>query len=187
MSLEAKRCGVKFSPPSIIIIYENTGSGEKRKRTIPVRNFSLLSDCRRAAEHLKLHPHHQVYLQRVSEAQLEKLYLLLQDHLKGLSLKENNQEQQEDELEHHDPLEPKLEEVNHTSGSNQDSDVVSSVEDLNQLSDGELQRRKDQMDELFQRNRRRQGDPGFVYDLQVDFPEGSTKESCSWDEEEDEE
>ena len=43
MSYEAKRCGVQFSPPAIILLYEHKGTNQVRKRIIPVRNFSKYS------------------------------------------------------------------------------------------------------------------------------------------------
>lgn len=43
MSFEAKRCGVQFSPPSIVLIYEDKETKRVRKRIIPVRNFSKYS------------------------------------------------------------------------------------------------------------------------------------------------
>ncbi|XP_016402209.1 centrosomal protein of 19 kDa-like, partial [Sinocyclocheilus rhinocerous] len=72
-----------------------------------------------------------LYLESVSLAQLERLHLILRDHLKGLSLEES----------------------------------LAAAEDLNKLSDEELNRRKAQMDQLFERNRKHKEDPDFVYDL----------------------
>lgn len=43
MSFEAKRCGLQFSPPAIVIIYANKETKKNRKRIIPVRNFSKYS------------------------------------------------------------------------------------------------------------------------------------------------
>lgn len=40
-------------------------------------------------------------------------------------------------------------------------------EDMNKLSDRELQRRKELMDLNFQKNQIKAGDPDFVYDKQV--------------------
>ncbi|XP_067270800.1 centrosomal protein of 19 kDa [Pseudorasbora parva] len=151
MSIVAKQCGVKFSPPSIILVYENKNTSKMRKRIIPVRNFSQYSDCIRAAERLKNHVRHSVYLESVTLAQLERLHLILRDHLRGLSLDQ--------------------------------SLAALNDEDLNKLSDEELNRRKAQMDELFERNRRHKEDPDFVYDLEVEFPQNSVRETCSWDEE----
>ena len=50
--------------------------------------------------------------------------------------------------------------------------------DLNKVSDEELRRRKDLMEVGFLQNQKRPGDPGFVYDLQVEF--NPTKRS-EWD------
>lgn len=43
MSFEAKRCGVQFSPPALVLIYEHKETKHVRKRIIPVRNFSKYS------------------------------------------------------------------------------------------------------------------------------------------------
>lgn len=43
MPFEAKRCGVQFSPPSVVVIYEHKETKKVRKRVIPVRNFSKYS------------------------------------------------------------------------------------------------------------------------------------------------
>lgn len=39
----AKRCGLQFNPPAIVLIYEHKESEKIRKRIIPVRNFSKYS------------------------------------------------------------------------------------------------------------------------------------------------
>ncbi|XP_036442571.1 centrosomal protein of 19 kDa [Colossoma macropomum] len=155
MSIKAKQCGIKFDPPSIILIYENGERRNIRKRVIPVRNFSQYSDCSRAAERLKHHVRHSLYLESVPLAQLERLHTVLRDHLRGLTVEESLAAQRGPD---------------------------SHEEDLNKLSDEELNRRKAQMDVLFERNRRHKDDPDFVYDLEVEFPEHSVRETCSWDE-----
>ncbi|KAM7012039.1 centrosomal protein of 19 kDa [Tautogolabrus adspersus] len=155
MSFEAKRCGVQFSPPSIVLIYQHKDTKHVRKRIIPVRNFSKYSDCSLAAEGLKNNPRHRDYLDSVSHRQLEKLHIVLRDHMKGFSLE-------------------------HSLASFR----LDPEEDLNKLDDGELTRRKEQMDELFEKNRRHKDDPDFVYDLEMDFTKTS-QEKCSWDEESD--
>ncbi|XP_061635660.1 centrosomal protein of 19 kDa [Phyllopteryx taeniolatus] len=157
MRFEAKRCGVCFRPPSIVLIYENTETNKVRKRIIPVRNFSRYSDYSLAAERLKNHPRHKDYLQGVSQNQLERLHVILRDHLQGFTLE-------------------------HSLASLQ----VAPDEDLNKLDDDELTRKKSHMDELFERNRTHREDPDFVYDLEVDFGKGAD-EKCSWDEESDDE
>ncbi|KAL3047457.1 hypothetical protein OYC64_021628 [Pagothenia borchgrevinki] len=153
MSFEAKRCGVQFSPPSIVLIYQHKETKDVRKRIIPVRNFSKYSDCSMAAEGLKNHPRHRDYLEGVSQSQLEKLHIILRDHMQGLSLEHS------------------------LASFRLDPD-----EDLNQLDDDKLARKKGKMDELFEKNRKHKDDPDFVYDLEMDFTK-TTQEKCSWDEE----
>lgn len=158
MPFQAKRCGVNFTPPSVVVIYEDKDTGKRRKRVIPVRNFSQFSDCSKAAERLKHNARHRDYLESISLSQIEKLHLLLRDHLRGLTL-----EQSLAGLRDEDPND----------------------EDLNKLSDEDLARRKAQMDKVFERNRKQKGDPDFVYDLEVEFPEVESQGACSWDESDD--
>ncbi|XP_068600000.1 centrosomal protein of 19 kDa [Brachionichthys hirsutus] len=157
MSFVAKRCGVQFSPPSIVLIYENNEDKTVRKRIIPVRNFSKYSDPRIAAETLKNLPRHRDYLEGVPLRQLEKLHVILRDHMQGFSME-------------------------HSLASFD----IDPNEDLNKLDDEELARRKGQMDELFERNRKHKDDPNFVYNLEMDFTK-TTKEKCGWDDESDNE
>ncbi|CAI5640093.1 centrosomal protein of 19 kDa isoform X2 [Oreochromis niloticus] len=114
-----------------------------------------LPDYSMAAERLKNNPRHRDYLEGVSQSQLEKLHIILRDHMQGFS------------LEH-----------------SLSSFCLDPDEDLNKLDDEELARKKGQMDELFEKNRRHKDDPDFVYNLEVDFTK-TTLEKCSWDEESD--
>ncbi|KAF7659110.1 hypothetical protein LDENG_00003240 [Lucifuga dentata] len=155
MHIEAKRCGVQFSPPSIVLVYENKETNKVRKRIIPVRDFSKYSDYCMAAEKLKNHPRHRDYLEGVSLSQLEKLHIILRDHLQGFTLEHSLASC------HLDPN-----------------------EDLNKLGDEELARKKGQMNELFEKNRRHKDDLDFVYDVEVDFGKISPQK-CSWDDESD--
>ncbi|XP_045905917.1 centrosomal protein of 19 kDa isoform X1 [Micropterus dolomieu] len=169
MSFEAKRCGVQFSPPAIVLIYEHKETQKVRKRIIPVRNFSKYSeqfdslmpsllnppDYSMAAERLKNHARHRDHLLGVSQSQLEKLHIILRDHMQGFSLEHS------------------------LASFRLDPD-----EDLNKLDDEELARKKGQMEELFEKNRRRKDDPDFVYDLEMDFT-NIPQEKCSWDDESD--
>lgn len=88
MKYIAKKCGVRFQPPAMILIYENEAEGKSRQRIMPVRNFSKFSDCTRAAEQLKNNPRHKSYLEQVSLKQLEKLFVFLRGSLQGQSLAE---------------------------------------------------------------------------------------------------
>ncbi|XP_059806980.1 centrosomal protein of 19 kDa [Hypanus sabinus] len=159
MTYIPRKCGIKFKPPTIVLIYEDESTKKTRQRLIPIRNFSRFSDCYRAAEEIKNNPRHQVYLNGVSQQQLQKLLHLLRDSLNGLS------------------LEKSLEAFMRTNSINPE-------EDLNKLDDNELAKKKKIMDELFEKNQRKPSDPEFVYDLEVDFPQDDQIESCGWDDEE---
>lgn len=75
---------------------------------------------------------------------IEKFVRLLQETMKGCDLTEALKA-----VEHHFSLDLS--------------------EDMNKLSDRDLQRRKELMDLNFNRNRVKVGDPNFVYDKQVPF------------------
>lgn len=53
------------------------------------------------------------------------------------------------------------------------------VEDLNKLDDTELNKKKAEMDQVFEQHRVRPGDDGFEYDVEVDFENG--KNVSGWD------
>ncbi|NXC52731.1 CEP19 protein, partial [Aleadryas rufinucha] len=156
MTFSAQKCGICFQPPSIILIYKDNSQDKTHKRIMPIRNFSMFSDCSRAAEELKNNPRHKAYLEGVSLRQLQKLYSLLRGHLKGQSLAESLQKFQQEE-------------------------TIDPEEDMNKLDDKELAKRKSIMDELFEKNRKKKDDPDFVYNVEVEFPQDEQLESCGWD------
>ncbi|CAM2119770.1 centrosomal protein of 19 kDa isoform X1 [Lepidochelys kempii] len=162
MTYVAKKCGIRFQPPSIILIYEDENKDRARQRIMPIRNFSKFSDCSRAAEQLKNNPRHKAYLQGVSLRQLQKLYSLLRGHLQGQSLAQT------------------LEQIHQ-------EETIDPEEDLNKLDDKELAKRKSIMDELFEKNRKKKDDPDFTYNVEVEFPQDEQLESCGWDAESDNE
>ncbi|KAM6160448.1 centrosomal protein of 19 kDa isoform 1-T2 [Erethizon dorsatum] len=155
MICTAKKCGIRFQPPAIILIYENEVKGKNRQRIMPVRNFSKFSDCTRAAEQLKNNPRHRSYLEQVPPKQLEKLFTLLRGHLCGQSLAATMEQIQRET-------------------------TIDPEEDMNKLDDKELARRKSIMDELFEKNQKKKDDPDFVYDIEVEFAQEELQ-SCGWD------
>jgi centrosomal protein CEP19 len=63
--------------------------------------------------------------------------------------------------------------------------TLGSDEDLNKLGDDVLQQKKEIMDQTFNKNRIKPGDPEFVYDKQVDFDTNlNEKVESGWDAEE---
>ncbi|XP_030430279.1 centrosomal protein of 19 kDa [Gopherus evgoodei] len=162
MTYVAKKCGIRFQPPSVILIYEDKNKDRARQRIMPIRHFSKFSDCSRAAEQLKNNPRHKAYLHGVSLQQLRKLYSLLRGHLQGKSLAQSLEQIQQEE-------------------------TIDQEEDLNKLDDKELAKRKSIMDELFEKNRKKKDDPDFTYNVEVEFPQDEQLESCGWDAESDNE
>ncbi|XP_077205205.1 centrosomal protein of 19 kDa isoform X2 [Paroedura picta] len=122
----------------------------------------VIVDCSRAAEQLKNNPRHKTYLEGVSMEQLQKLHSLLRFHLGGQRLTQS------------------LKEI-------QLKEVIDPEENLNKLDDQELAKKKKIMDELFEKNRKKKDDPDFVYNVEVDFPQGEEQESCGWDADSDDE
>lgn len=149
------RCGVRFSPPAVIVTY--AASGKTRRRIMPLRNFSKNSVVQHVAA--ELNSRHKRYLERMPAAQLEKLISMLRDQLSGMSRDEVIAKAQS--LEHIDP-----------------------DEDLNKVDDISLNFKKAVMDQTFEKNRKRPNDPDFKYDVEVDFTSGPI-ETCGWDSDDD--
>ncbi|XP_020841712.1 centrosomal protein of 19 kDa [Phascolarctos cinereus] len=158
----AKKCGIRFQPPAIVLIYQGEAEDKNRQRIMPIRNFSKFSDCSRAAEQLKYNPRHKVYLEGVSLKQLEKLFTFLKGFLRGQTLDQTMQQIQRET-------------------------TIDPEEDLNKLDDKELAKRKSIMDELFKKNQKKKDDPEFVYDIEIEFPQDAQLQSCSWDAESEDE
>jgi len=79
---KAKKCGVQFNPPCVILIYEDTLSCKLRRRSMPVRNFSSNSDVAPAARLIK--DRHKRYMDPVSQVVVEKMLRLIQVRKKQL-------------------------------------------------------------------------------------------------------
>ena len=153
-----KKCGVRFTPPAIILVYED--GAKLRKYVMPIRNFRTSSNIDFVAQQIKTR--HNKMLDSVSTIQVEKMLRILKEHLKGSNTKE-------------------AVEIAEKEFS------VSPDEDLNKLGGDELKRKKEIMNESFDKNRIKPGDPDFVYDKRVDFEIGlNERVESGWDEEEEE-
>ncbi|PSN38932.1 Centrosomal protein of 19 kDa [Blattella germanica] len=156
----AKKCGIRFSPPALIVVYEEEDRHNVlRKFVMPIRNFRITSSVSFVAQDLKTR--HSKVLNSVSNMQVEKMLRVLQEHMKNKGLNE--------------AVEVVTKEF-----------TVLPDEDLNKLGDDEIKRKKEIMDESFSKNRVKPGDPDFVYDKRVDFENniGNEKVEYGWDEEE---
>ena len=80
-----KRCGVRFDPPAIVVIYTSRSSSNVHRRTMPLRKFTKRSSVVHAVEELRSKCRHQRYLEQISTPQLERLVGMIHDRLNGLS------------------------------------------------------------------------------------------------------
>jgi hypothetical protein len=81
------KLGVKFKPAAIILIYND--KSKLRKRVIPAKEFDLLTDIRLYVENFKLEPKNRKYFEKIPHLKLEKIFFILQDNMKGYTLKES--------------------------------------------------------------------------------------------------
>lgn len=154
-----KKCGIRFSPPALILVYEDKLRKNKlRKHVMPIRNFRTSSSVNFVAQDLKLR--HEKIMYCVSTIQVEKMLRLLQEHMKGTVLLEAVQI------------------VNKEF-------TVGPEEDLNKLGGEVLRTKKEIMDQTFNKSRIKPEDPEFVYDKQIDFDQNENeKVESGWDAEE---
>lgn len=150
-----KKCGVKFDPPAIVVMYTDNGSHKTRRRTMPLREFSKNSQVEEAAKDLKANPRHGKYVAQIPKAQLSRLITIIKDKLNGMSLEAS-------------------------LARNDEMDKLDPEENLNTVDEETLQRKKDVMEKTFEKNQVRPTDPDFKYDVEVEFDEENVIES-GWD------
>ncbi|GLH01474.1 hypothetical protein R5R35_004332 [Gryllus longicercus] len=148
------KCGIKFSPPAVVILYEDTVKKKHRKYIMPLRNFRASSNVNFIAEDLKAR--HNKVLESIPLLTVEKMLRLLQENIKGVE------------------LDKALDLVNKEFS-------VCDDEDLNKLNAETIRRKKEIMDMTFNKNRVKPTDPNFVYDKRVDFSESEKKRESGWD------
>lgn len=151
-----KCCGVKFKPPTLLVTYTDNSSRKQRCRSIPIKKLKENTNVARIAQDLKATQRHRTLLTAISQAQLERLLITIQGHMKGITLEESLQE-----------AKSKL--------------TVDPDKDLNLLDTQEIERAKLIMNESFESHRIKPEDPGFQYDIEVDFGNNDDEKSCEWD------
>ena len=135
-----KKLGVKFNPPCLILQYKVMKT--TKIRSMPIRDLTKSSDCYKLAKKIKAR--HEKYLDEIPSVRIEKFIRILQETMHGKDLREALTEIEADF-------------------------TISHLEDMNKLSDEQLQRRKELMDINFEKNRVKFGDPDYIYDKQVSF------------------
>ena len=81
------KLGVRFDPPTIILVYRERG--KLRKRQIPAKNIDILTDVSHYAANFKKDTKYKRFFDRVTVAKIEKVVFILQDNMKGYTLSES--------------------------------------------------------------------------------------------------
>ncbi|XP_071085337.1 centrosomal protein of 19 kDa-like [Haliotis cracherodii] len=155
--IDIKKCGLKIDPPSLVLIYYDRKTKKQRRRTMPLRNFTKMSYVDRFAADLRSCPRNSKYVKNLPQAQLLRMLTIIKDRLKGMSLEAS-------------------------LARNLEMDNIDPEQDLNKVDEETLKRKKLQMDNEFEKNRKKPGDPDFQYDVEVDFDTGGV-ETSGWDSE----
>ncbi|XP_032813982.1 centrosomal protein of 19 kDa [Petromyzon marinus] len=77
------RCGVRLSPPALVLDYAEHDSGRVRRRIVPLRAFSAFSDVPQTVERLGQSERHGELIRQLSTTQLTRLLLRIRESLGG--------------------------------------------------------------------------------------------------------
>eukprot|EP00053_Salpingoeca_punica_P018952 m.188532 g.188532 ORF g.188532 m.188532 type:complete len:170 (+) comp17537_c6_seq3:50-559(+) len=155
--MRAVGVGLVYHPATIVLDYVVIATGKRRRRKMPVRNVDEDDDAVADA----LVDRHSRYVLLLQDSQLMSLIGKLKSGMKAHAAK------------------------------NSSNRVVAAAallgdldENLNVLSEDELQERKKRMDVLFEQNRIHRDDDDFQYNVEKDFKPSKASE---WDEDDDDE
>ncbi|XP_018018110.1 centrosomal protein of 19 kDa [Hyalella azteca] len=151
-SITPQFIGVRLKPPAVALRYL-TASGAPRVRLMPVRGLPTYGPV--TLQVAQLRQRHTNYLSKVPDVRLEKLVRLLQEVSCGRQMQEA------------------VEALNkeYTIDPNQD---------LNKLSDVDIEKKKKIMDSSFVLSQVKPGDPDYEYDKRVDFAT-EDQQDAGWD------
>uniref|UniRef100_A0A7S1LUL0 Centrosomal protein of 19 kDa n=1 Tax=Alexandrium catenella TaxID=2925 RepID=A0A7S1LUL0_ALECA len=191
-----KRFGLNYDPPSIILEYLQVSTGKLFHRRIGLRRLRANSDPARVAEKLRQKNKALLAEDRVSFEQIVSLVSRLQEGpLKREAAqgdKAKARKGMDDRIDNKAGGDNRNENIdNKASGDDRFDDNVGNVGNvdyhkmnLNKLSPEEVLKHKAKMDIAFFQNQKKPGDPGYVYDKQVDFQTDEQMDN-DWDSEED--
>jgi len=197
-----KRFGLKYEPPAIIMEYLIPSSGKLYHHKLKIAHLKSDSETMEIVEGVKK-KHNQYFVgNKISDSQIKTLVEKLKKHAptshgvinkgdnkklgdlntgklsSGLYEKQNNSTK---------PLQNGKDKNNGNNfwdfGEDEnDEEVDYQNANLNKLSKEELQKHKDKMSVLFNKNNKKPGDAGFIYDKQESFV---PQEDNEWDDEDD--
>ncbi|ESN92367.1 hypothetical protein HELRODRAFT_89579 [Helobdella robusta] len=157
-SFVVEKCGIKFSPASIVITYKGVERKERlRIRIVPVRNINSQSTARGIVENLKLSSSYKNLVEKIPIQQLENLIQMLIDSKKNIDKKEIISKAR------------KMMEIDPN-------------EDLNKVDEDVLIMKKALMNETYEKNLIKPGDENFKYDVVLQMESDQKLETHEWDE-----
>eukprot|EP00933_Yihiella_yeosuensis_P008551 TRINITY_DN11405_c1_g1_i1.p1 TRINITY_DN11405_c1_g1~~TRINITY_DN11405_c1_g1_i1.p1 ORF type:complete len:209 (-),score=25.91 TRINITY_DN11405_c1_g1_i1:188-814(-) len=184
-----KRFGLNFDPPSIVLEYLEVSTGKLFHRRVGLRRLRPTSDPLRVAEKLRQKNRALLAEDAVTLDQIVSLVKRLQESLSEkassgtFATRSVNGAKEPDKLDSvGESKTVETKDKDNDENKPKDDGFDYSQENLNKLSQEELDMHKARMDVVFLKNQIKPGEPGFVYDVQVDFPE---PEESGWDSEDD--
>ena len=86
-SITPIKLGIKFEPPAIVLYYRD--KSKLRSRLIPAKDVDILTDITLYVEKFKENSKNKKFFEKVSQKRIEKVVFILQDNMKGYTLKES--------------------------------------------------------------------------------------------------
>ncbi|CAM1332321.1 CEP19 (predicted) [Pycnogonum litorale] len=153
ISITVEKCGIRIKSPALVLFYK-LKTGKLRRRTMPIRRLLKKASVKSVVDDLK--ERHSSYLESIPDIRLQKLVRIIQECQSGRT-------------------------VNDSLNIVEKEFSIDPNEDLNKLDDCTVSRKKELMNETFEKNQKKPGDSNFVYDIEVEFDNDNVIETCGWD------
>ena len=186
-----KRFGLNYNPPQIILEYLTPSTGKLYHHKMRIHK---LNQDKKTADIMKeLYDRHQQYLdkKKVNPNQIIKLIEKIKSNFKPREKKKKKKKKKKEEKKEEikevkneeKKEEIKEEKKEEKKDDDDDEDEYNfdefNDEDLNKLSDEELNEKKNEMNKYFDKNSIKVGDPNYQYDVRKDF--NHEEYAAEWD------
>jgi centrosomal protein CEP19 len=159
-TINVKKIGVRYRPPTIFLFYIDMKTGKTRRHTVVFTDFTIMTDINAYAKELhndRVTKNRNLF-RFVPLRRLERLLFVLKEGQTGNPTRND--------------IEKKLHQF----------DALDANEDLNKLDDETLQHKKLIMNETYERNLVLPTSKDFIYDKTVDFEATQgDKQTSDWD------
>lgn len=105
------KLGIRFDPPSLILLYKDVQTQKTRKRLMPMKDIDILTNINDLAKKLKEQDKYKFYLNKINDRRIEKCLFILQDHLKGYKLEESLERANEQHIKNNIANDKNIEDV----------------------------------------------------------------------------